>query len=124
MKTKTKTTVQNNTSPAPEIAGLTARPMVSISQLTTEFLIAQKQKKKNQGENSYVDDVGIALKMLCANYTHQSWSLQDAASLLSHLDISVEEIAPIFNAWVKELQKHDRLKTLLSIYSFPTYAFQ
>ena len=122
MKTNKK---QPSVNPEPVPAGLTSRQVKSLEDITTEFLLNEKQKKTNQGENSYVDDVGIALKMLCHSYQYQSWSLQDAASLLSHLDVSVADIAPIFNAWCDELQKHGRLQTLLSIYAaYPTYAFQ
>ena len=121
MKTPKKTTVKN---PSPALDFPSYREVKSVSEITKDFLTAERQKTKNQGENSYIDDVGIALNMLVTNYSNQSWDLNTVVQLTRSLDTPIEAIAPIYFSWCEELKKHKRLKTLLSVSSFPTYAFQ
>ena len=119
MKTKKQSTVK--TSPALDYPSF--KPNKSIEEITTDFLNAERKAQKRNGENSYIEDFAIAVNLLCHSYQDRSFSVNDVIQATRHLDTPSSEIIPLFFAWSEELKKHKRLKTLLSISSFPTYAF-
>ena len=121
MKNTTKKPAVKNPSPALDLASF--KPNCSIEQITADFLDKERKAQKRNGENSYIEDFALAVNLLCHSYQDRSFSVNDVIASLRHLDTPIDIIIPLFFRWSEELKKHKRLKTLLSISSFPTYAF-
>jgi hypothetical protein len=124
MKKKTQKTIPVIEQDSPHIPGATAVPFKSIESITAEFIAALKKKSKNQGENSYIDDLALSLNMIVHNYRDQTWSVNTAIELTRHLDTPVSALMPLFFEWVEELKKYKRVQQMLSVYNFHMWSFK
>ena len=96
-------------------------PSKTLTEITADFVAKQKQGRKGNGENEYLQDFLTVAQMICANYG--SFSFNDFLTLTRNLDTPASALVPIFHDFIKELQASGRLKTVNGCYDFPQYTF-
>lgn len=104
----------------PEYA--TFQPIKSLTEVTAEFVSKQEGRKKSSGDNSYLRDFLQVANFLTENM--KAFSFNDFLTLTRSLDTPASALAPLFHAWIAELDKSKRLIITSGAYDWQQYSFK
>lgn len=94
-------------------------PAKTLSEITREW--SDKQKKKADGSNNFVQDFLTVAALLCSSY--KTFNFRDVTALTRALDTPVAELVPLFDSWTADLFNNGRA-TCLNLFGEPEWTFK
>jgi hypothetical protein len=100
----------------------TFAPIKSLAEVTAEFVSKHEGRKKSSGNNDYLRDFLQVANFLTENL--KTFSFNDFLSLTRTLDTPASALAPLFHAWIAELEKSKRLTIVSGCYDWQQFTFK